>query len=89
VSPPDNAKNVQQSTVLTATFDEVLLSHSFRLTTDSGASVAGAVRCGSPCVTVTFDPSAPLRRDTTYHAVGVGTNRAGTARHEWSFHTAP
>jgi hypothetical protein len=37
---------------------------------------------------VTFTPSAPLKKNKDYEAVAIGTNRAGTARYTWTFHTA-
>jgi hypothetical protein len=89
VNPPNNTKNASRTTTVTATFDEIVTSERLRLTSPTGASVAGTLRCDSPCATVTFVPSAPLKRDKTYSAVVTGTNSAGTARYTWSFHTAP
>jgi Bacterial Ig-like domain/BNR/Asp-box repeat len=87
VHPVDGATGVAVSTTVTATYDEPLTSASLSLVDNTGKAVKGTTACNSPCTTVTFTPSARLRKGTTYTARTSGTNGSGTGSTTWKFTT--
>jgi hypothetical protein len=87
VHPVDGATGVPVYTTVTATYDEPLTSSRLTLADDTGRQVKGSTACNSPCTTVTFTPSARLRRGTTYTAQTSGTSGSGSGSATWRFTT--
>jgi hypothetical protein len=87
VHPVDKATGVPVYTAVTATYDEPLTSSSLTLADGTGRAVKGTAACNSPCTTVTFTPSARLKKGTTYTARTSGTNGSGSGSATWTFTT--
>ena len=87
VHPVDGATNVAVYTTVTATYDEPLTSSTLTLADNTGRQVKGTTTCNSPCTTVTFTPSARLRKGVTYSARATGTNSSGSGSATWKFTT--
>ncbi len=87
VHPVDGATSVPVYTTVTATYDEPLSSSTLTLADNTGRPVKGTTSCNSPCTTVTFTPSARLRKGTTYSAQTSGANGSGSGSATWKFTT--
>jgi hypothetical protein len=87
VHPVNGATGVPVYMTVTATYDEPLTSASLQLADSGGRSVKGTAACNSPCTTVTFTPSARLKKGTTYTAQTSGTNGFGSGSATWKFTT--
>ena len=97
-SPASGATRVRIASNVTATFSEemdpaTLTDATVTLTdTRTGSTVPSAVRCDSPCRTVTLDPSASLAKKTRYEVrITTGAEdkvgNALAADATWSFTT--
>jgi hypothetical protein len=86
-SPIADATDVATTSSVVATFDQSLTEFTLILstTTKRPAQIAGTVFCTANCTTITFDPSATLKRKKTYRAIVTGANANGTATLTWLF----
>lgn len=96
-TPANGTTDIAINTAVSAVFSEAMnassfTSTSFTVTTQGGASVAGAVSYNAGTQTATFTPSADLSYGTTYTAtitaaVTNSTGQALAANDAWSFTT--